>query len=58
MKLVERFPKIVTPDKTCDMCMLGKQSRLPFVKQLSMRAKHVLSVVSFDIYGPFVTLSY
>ena len=55
MNLVEGFPKIVTPDKACDMCMLGKQSRLPFVKQLSMRDKHELNVISYDICGPFDT---
>lgn len=57
MNLVEGFPKTVTLDKACDMCMLGNQSRLPFVKQLSMRAKHVLNVVSSDICAPFETLS-
>lgn len=57
MNLVEGLPKIVTLDKSCEMCMLGKQSRLPFVNQLSMRAKHVLNVVSSDICGPFETLS-
>lgn len=34
MKLVEGLPKIVTSDKACDMCMLGKKSRLPFMKKL------------------------
>lgn len=37
--------------------MLGKQRRLPFVKHMLMRAKHVLNVVSYDICGPFETLS-
>lgn len=57
MKLLERFPKVLTPDKACEICMHGKQNMLPFVKELSMSAKYVLKVVSYETCGPFETIS-
>jgi transposase InsO family protein len=52
-KLVRGIPKIVKPEKSCEICMKGKQPRLPFVSEVAPRAKHALGVVHSDVCGPF-----
>src|SRR3954471_3385560 len=52
-KLVHGIPKIVKPEKSCEVCMKGKQPRFPFVSEVAPRAKHALGVVHSDVCGPF-----
>ena len=52
-KLVHGIPKIVKPEKLCEVCMKDKQPRLPFVSEVAPRAKHALGLVYFDVCGPF-----
>lgn len=51
--LVHRIPKMLAPDKSCDRCMRGKQSRLSFSSEIPLRATHTLGVVHYDVYGHF-----
>lgn len=51
-ELVTGMPKIGVCDKTCDVCLKGKQTRLPFADQSPMRASSPLHAVSSDICGP------
>lgn len=53
MKLVRGIPKIVKPEKSCEICMKGKQPRLSFGSEVAPRAKHALGVVHSDVCGPF-----
>ena len=52
-KLVCGIPKIVKPEKSCEVCMKGKQTRLPFVSKVAPRAKHALGVLYSNVCGPF-----
>src|SRR3954470_21258153 len=52
-KLVHGIPKILKLEKSCEVCMKGKQPRLPFVSEVAPRAKHALGVVHSDVCGPF-----
>jgi hypothetical protein len=54
-KLVRGIPKIVKPEKSCEICMKGKQPRLPFVSEVAPRAKHALGVVHSDVCGPLIS---
>jgi hypothetical protein len=52
-KLVHGIPAIKKPEKSCNMCMKGKQPRLPFASEIPPRVKHALGVVHSDVCGPF-----
>lgn len=56
-KLVYDISKIVKPWKSCEMCLNGKQPRLPFASEVASRVKHDLEVVCSDVCGPFEVLS-
>ena len=62
-KLVDRgmvigLPETLTvPGKVCEGCLVGKQPRNAFKKQMHMRAKGLLKVVYSDVCGPFEELS-
>lgn len=57
ISMVSGIPKLHVPDRVFSACLAGKQTRLPFVKSIQLRAQHVLDVVSSDICGPFEVLS-
>lgn len=52
-KLVHGIPKIVKPEKSCEICMKGKQPILPFASEVAPRETHALRVVNYDVCGPF-----
>lgn len=56
-ELVLGLPKLVIPSKACDICLKGKQSRLPFTTNVPMRANAALQVVYSDICVPLEVLS-
>ena len=56
-KLVHGIPAIKKPEKSCKVCMEGKQPRLPFASETAPRAKHALGVVHSDVCGPFPVAS-
>jgi len=41
--------------KTCEVCLRGKQSRLPFVSEKPKRSKAALEIIHSDICGSFET---
>lgn len=47
------LPKLVHPKKTCEGCLMSKQTRTPFPSQTMFSAKHVLELIHGDICGPF-----
>lgn len=49
--LVHGIPKIVAPEKSCDICMRGKQPRFPFSSEISPRETQALGVVHYDVHG-------
>jgi hypothetical protein len=55
--LVYGLPAFEKSTKTCEICMKGKQSRLPFVSDLLMRASSALDVVHSYICGSFENLN-
>jgi hypothetical protein len=56
-ELVSGLPAIKVPKEMCQNCLLGKQSRKKFVKEIAMRVKQILDVVYTDVCDPFETLS-
>ncbi|PNX79017.1 putative copia-type protein, partial [Trifolium pratense] len=52
-ELVYGVPKINVKHAICDICIKSKQSRLPFVKEMTKRACVALEVIHSDICGPF-----
>lgn len=50
--MVIGLPKITVKDGFCELCIMGKQHREPFLKKKSWRAKEKLELVHSDIYGP------
>lgn len=52
-KLVHGIPKILKPEKSCEICMKGKQLRFPFAPEVAPREKHVLGVFHVDVCGSF-----
>jgi hypothetical protein len=56
-ELVKGLPAIKVPKDICQHCLLGKQARKSFAKEVAMRAKQILDVVYTDVCGPFDTLS-
>ncbi|KAK2438086.1 putative mitochondrial protein [Trifolium repens] len=55
-ELVKGLPAIKVPKDLCQHCLLGKQARKSFAKEVAMRAKQILDVVYTDVFGPFDTL--
>ena len=55
--LVHGIPTIKKPEKSCKVCMEGKQPRLSFASEVAPRAKHALRVVHYDVCGPFPVAS-
>ncbi|WVY95960.1 hypothetical protein V8G54_028111 [Vigna mungo] len=51
-EMVSELPKITQPSKECENCLIGKQTRRPFKKQLEPRSKERLKVVHSDVCGP------
>lgn len=50
--LVSRLPRITQPHKDCESCIVGKQTRRPFCKQLKLRLKERLEIIHSDVCGP------
>ena len=44
-KLVCGIPKIMKPEKSCEVCMKDKQPKFSFVLEVAPREKHALGVV-------------
>ncbi|WVZ20583.1 hypothetical protein V8G54_007905, partial [Vigna mungo] len=51
-ELVKGLPRISPQHKDCESCILGKQTRKPFRKQLESRSKERLEIVHSDVCGP------
>ncbi|WVY97014.1 hypothetical protein V8G54_029165 [Vigna mungo] len=54
-ELVKGIPLISAPEKVCEGCAMGKQTRSRFKKTTPKRAKQPLEVVHSDVCGPFET---
>jgi hypothetical protein len=52
-KRVHGIPAIKKLEKSCNVCMRGKQPRLSFASEVAPRANHALGVVHSDVCGPF-----
>jgi hypothetical protein len=50
--MVRCLPSLDHVEQFCDVCVLTKQSRLPFPQQSSFRAKERLELVHGDLCGP------
>jgi transposase InsO family protein len=50
--MVRGLPSFDHVEQFCDVCILTKQSRLPFPQQSSFRAKERLELVHGDLSGP------
>jgi transposase InsO family protein len=50
--MVRGLPSLDHVEQFCDVCVLTKQSRLPFPQQSSFRAKEQLELVHRDLCGP------
>ncbi|KAK5802814.1 hypothetical protein PVK06_030438 [Gossypium arboreum] len=57
MSLVEDMSRIELNNDVCEVCQLGKQTRLPFPINKAWRAQERLQLVHTDIYGPIKTTS-
>ncbi|WVZ01111.1 hypothetical protein V8G54_027180 [Vigna mungo] len=53
--MVSGLLDIVVPDKSCEVCIIAKQTRRPFKTHLVMRSKERLEVVHSDVCGPMET---
>jgi len=51
-KMVRGLPSINHPDKLYEGCLLGKQFRMSFPKELNSRAKKPLELIHVDVCGP------
>ncbi|MCI13909.1 copia-type polyprotein, partial [Trifolium medium] len=51
--MVNGLPIIKIPEKVCQVCMIGKQSRKSFKSELPSRASNLLEVIHSDVCGPF-----
>lgn len=51
--MVIGIPSLEIPDKLCEGCLVGKQSRKSFVSTMPMRSSCILEVVHSDVCGPF-----
>ena len=50
--MVIGLPRIVVPERVCESCMIGKQSRHNFNSYLPTRSIDLLHVIHFDVCGP------
>ncbi|WVY89239.1 hypothetical protein V8G54_034753 [Vigna mungo] len=50
-EMVSKLPNITQPRKECESCIVGKQARRPFKKQLEPRSKERLEVLHSDVCG-------
>ena len=55
--MVRGLPTIDPPSHTCEVCIIGKQTRLPFPNGKSWRAEAPLQLVHTDICGPLDPVS-
>jgi hypothetical protein len=51
-EMVKGLHEIELVDKLCRRCLVGKQRRASFPRQIDFRADQVLELVHGDIYGP------
>lgn len=56
--MVQRLPEIEIDSEPCEECIMVKQSRLPFPKGRSCRAKAPLELIHTDICGKMRTPSF
>ncbi|KAG8501714.1 hypothetical protein CXB51_004760 [Gossypium anomalum] len=57
LNLVEDMSKVEPKDTVCEVCQLGKQTRLPFPTNVAWRARERLELVYSDVCGPMKTSS-
>ncbi|KAG8496284.1 hypothetical protein CXB51_009218 [Gossypium anomalum] len=55
--LVENFTNSVEKEEVCEVCQLGKQTRLPFPTSKAWRASERLQLIHTDVCGPMKTQS-
>lgn len=53
--MVSGLPVITIPEKSCESCIVAKQTRRPFKAQLEMRSNERLEVIHSDVCGPLET---
>ena len=53
--MVPRFSSLFSID--CELCQLGKHTRVPFPKCLDQQTKSHFELVHTDVWGPFRTES-
>lgn len=58
LELVENLSDICDDDCVCDICQLGKQTRLPFPKNQSRRATNKFELIHSDVCGPMRTQTF
>ncbi|KAF7144421.1 hypothetical protein RHSIM_Rhsim04G0200400 [Rhododendron simsii] len=56
-KMVKGLPHIQRPNELCESCILGKQHRNNFGKQVDWRASMPLELVHTDVCGPLKPIS-
>lgn len=56
-EMVKGVPLISNPNKTCEGCVIGKQTRKEFKKSAPKREKQPLDIIYSDVCGPFDVLS-
>jgi hypothetical protein len=54
---VKGLPGIEQVDQLCTGCLVGKQRRSPFPRQVEHRAESVLDLVHGDICGPITPMT-
>ncbi|KAK5819226.1 hypothetical protein PVK06_024198 [Gossypium arboreum] len=57
LNLVEDMSKVEAKDTVCEVCQLGKQTRLPFPANVAWRARERLELVHSDVCGLMKTFS-
>ncbi|XP_052874153.1 uncharacterized protein LOC128279399 [Gossypium arboreum] len=57
LNLVDDISKIEAKDTICEVCQLGKQTRLTFPANMAWRARNKLELVYSDVCGPMKTPS-
>lgn len=51
--MVIDIPSLAMPDKLCESCLVGKQSRKSFITHMPIMSSCILEVVHSDVCGPF-----
>ena len=49
---VNGLPQFQAPSKVCEDCLVGKQRRNPFPKEITWRASQILQLMHANICGP------